>query len=261
MIAVDFGFPALEAELWRMMFIMTRIGGALLAAPIFSSSGVPVQLRVAFTGALAILVAGWTDVQAPPALLSLDGLLAVAAEVLIGLAMGFVIQITFAAPTVAAEVISGTMGMSMATAVDPNTSAGSTALGQYFSILLTLAFLAVDAHLHFMGLIVQSYSAFPPGDAWLSPAHFEQIVSFGGDMLVTAILLALPVTLLLILVNVVTGVISRSAPSLNLFSLGLPAGVFTGLIALVISAPLLNEQLFEVAGQAVTESEALVSAR
>jgi flagellar biosynthetic protein FliR len=260
-IAVNFGFPALEAELWRMMFIMTRIGAALLAAPIFSSAGVPVQLRVAITGAIAVLITAWTDVAAPPALLSIQGLLAVAGEILIGLSMGFVIQLTFAAPTIAAEVISGTMGMSMATAVDPNTSAGSTALGQYFSILLTLAFLAVDAHLHFVELIVQSYKVFPPGEAWLSTVQLQQILDFGGDMLVTAILLALPVTLLLLLVNVVTGVISRSAPSLNLFALGLPAGVFTGLIALVISAPLLNQQLLEVAGQAAADVETLLVSR
>ena len=258
MIAVDFGFGAVEAELWRLMFIMTRIGAALLAAPIFGSASVPVQLRVAITGAVAIVVTAWTDVAAPQALLSLQGLLAIAGEVLIGLCMGFVIQLTFAAPTIAAEVISGTMGMSMATAVDPNSSAGSTALGQYFSILLTLAFLAVDAHLHFIALIVRSYEIFPPGQAWLSVAHFEQVVSFGGDMLATAVLLALPVTLILLLVNIVTGVISRSAPSLNLFALGLPAGVFAGLIALVISAPLLNDQLLGLAGQAIADVDRLL---
>ncbi len=258
MIGIDFGFGNVETELWRMMFVMTRIGAALLAAPIFSSAGVPVQLRVAITGAIAILITAWTDVAVPTALLSAQGLVAVAGEVLIGLAMGFVIQITFAAPTLAAEVISGTMGMSIATAADPNSGAGSTALGQYFSILLTLAFLAVDAHLQFISLIVRSYDVFPPGQAWLSAGQFEQIVDFGGDMLVTAVLLALPVTLILLLVNVATGVISRSAPSLNLFALGLPAGVFAGMIALVLAAPLLNEQLLSLAGDAVGDVEILV---
>lgn len=258
MIPIDFGFGALEAELWRLMFIMTRIGAALVVTPIFNSVGVPVQLRVAITGAIAILIAAWTPVAVPPALLSLDGMLVVAGEVVIGLAMGFVIQLTFAAPTIAAEVISGTMGMSIATAVDPNSGAGSTALGQYFSILLTLAFLAVDAHLQFISLIVRSYGVFPPGEAWLSTAHLEQILEFGGDMLATAVLLALPVTLLLVLVNVVTGVISRSAPSLNLFALGLPLSVFTGLIALVIATPLLNEQFVGLASEAIADVDTML---
>ena len=116
------------------------------------------------------------------------------------------------------------MGMSMARAVDPNSGVESTALGQYFSILLTLAFLTVGAHLQFISLLVRSYAVFPPGESWLSQTHFQQMIDFGGDMLSTAVLLALPVTLLLLLVNIVTGVISRSAPSLNLFALGLPAG-------------------------------------
>ncbi len=258
MISLTFGFGALEAELWRLMFIMTRIGAALLAAPIFSSAGVPVQLRVAMTGAIAILVAAWTEVPAPAALLSLEGMLIIAGELLIGLAMGFVIQLTFAAPTIAAEVISGTMGMSIATAVDPNSGAGSTALGQYLSILLTLAFLAVDAHLQFISLVVRSYDVFPPGETWLSPAHFEQMIAFGGDMLITAVLLALPVTLLLVLVNVVTGIISRSAPSLNLFALGLPMSVLAGLMGLVIAAPVLNEQLLQLAGQAIADVDTML---
>jgi flagellar biosynthetic protein FliR len=258
---IDFGFGSVEAELWRLMFIMTRIGAALVAAPIFSSAGVPVQLRVAITGAVAILIASWTNVPAPVAILSLAGILIIAGEILVGLAMGFIIQLTFAAPTIAAELISGTMGMSMATAVDPNSGAGSTALGQYLSILLTLAFLAVDAHLQFISLIVHSYAVFPPGETWLSLAHLQQILDFGGDMLSTAVLLALPVTLLLVLVNVVTGVISRASPSLNLFALGLPLSVFTGLVALVIAGPLLNDVLLELAGQAIANVDTMLVAQ
>jgi flagellar biosynthetic protein FliR len=258
---IDFGFGGLEAELWRVMFIMTRIGAALAVAPIFSSAGVPAQLRVGVTGAIAILVAAWVKVPVPPDLLSFGALVIISGEILIGLAMGLVIQLTFAAPTIAAEVISGTMGMSMATAVDPNSGAGSTALGQYLSILLTLAFLTVGAHLQFIALIVRSYAVFPPGASALSAANFQQVVDFGGDMLTTSVLIALPVTLLLLVVNIVTGVISRSSPSLNLFALGLPAGVLAGLIGLVMAAPVINEQLIELAGQAVDNVEVMLVAR
>lgn len=257
---IDFGFGGLEAEFWRVMFIMTRVAAALALAPIFGSAGVPAQLRVGIAGTIAILVAAWTRVAAPPDLLSLQALVTVSGEILVGLSMGIVIQLTFAAPTIAAETISGTMGMSMARAVDPNSGAESTALGQYLSILLTLAFLAVGAHLQFISLIVRSYAMFPPGESWLSPMHLRQVVDFGGDMLTTAVLLALPVTLLLLLVNVVTGVISRSSPSLNLFALGLPAAVLTGLIALVMAAPVINDQLIELSGRAVDNVETMMVA-
>ena len=147
MTALDFGFGGIEAELWRLLFVMTRVGAALLAAPLFGAAAVPMQARVIVTGAVAVLICAWTPVAAPLALFSLAGLLGIAGEVLVGLALGFVLQLAFAAPAIAAEVIGGAMGMSIATAVDPVNGAHSPVIGQYFSVLLVLVFLGLGAHL------------------------------------------------------------------------------------------------------------------
>jgi len=260
MIALDFGFGALEAEFWRLVFVMTRIGAALLAAPIFGAGSVPVQVRVIATGALAVFICVWFPAVQPPAnLLSLAGMLAVANEVLIGLALGFVLQIAFAAPVIAAEVISGAMGMSMATAVDPNSGAQSPALGQYFTVVLTLVFLALGAHLQLIALIAQSYEAFPPQQPWLSAGRVETILDFGGQMFATSVAIALPVTLVLLLAQVVTGVISRSAPSLNLFALGLPLGVLTGIAALIASAPVMTEAFVDLTHGAIDAARLVIT--
>lgn len=255
---LDFGFGPVEGELWRMLFAMTRIGAALLAAPFFGAATVPLQLRVGMAGAIAIMICAWTPLQAPPALLSLDGMLIIAGEVMVGLALGFVLQIIFAAPVMAAEVISGTMGLSMATAVDPSTGEQSTALGQYFSVVLALIFLTLGAHLHFISLVVESYKTFPPGQTWLGAEKFSDIVAFGGEMFTTGIAIALPVTMVLLVVQLVTGVLSRSAPSLNLFALGLPAGVLAGIAALIAASPLLVGQLIELSHAAVADSGSLL---
>jgi flagellar biosynthetic protein FliR len=247
MIALNFGFGALEAEFWRLVFVMTRIGAVMLAAPIFGAGSVPAQVRVIVTGALAVFVCVWFPAVQPPAnLLSLAGMIAIAAEVLIGLALGFVFQIAFAAPIIAAEVISGAMGMSMATAVDPNSGAQSPALGQYFTVAMTLVFLAMGAHLQMIALIAESYASFPPGQAWLGKSGIETVLDFGGAMFAAAVAIALPVTLVLLLAQVVTGVVSRSAPSLNLFALGLPLGVLVGIAALIASAPMMSEMFVDL---------------
>jgi flagellar biosynthetic protein FliR len=258
MIALDFGFGAVEGELWRLLFAMTRIGAALLAAPFFGSTNVPVQLRVGITGAIAVMVCAWTPLQPPPQVISLDGFVILAGEALIGLALGFVLQIMFAAPLIAAEVISGTMGLSMATATDPQSGQGSTALGQFYSIVLVLIFLAVGAHLQFLTLVIESYRVFPPGETWLGAERLEEIAAFGTEMFITAVAIALPVTLILLIVQMLTGVLSRSAPSLNLFALGLPAGVLTGIAALIIAFPLLTDQLVQVSHDAIENSTSLL---
>ena len=260
MIALDFGLGAIEQEFWRVVFLMTRIGAALFAAPFFGAALVPVTVRVSAAWALAIFVAAWLpQVTAPPALFSVAGLLAVAGEVMIGLALGFVLQIAFAAPVMAAELIGGGMGMSMAISADPASGGQTTAFGQYFTIVLTLIFLAIGAHLHWIALLVESYRSFPPGETWLGAERFELIASFAGTMFETAVRIALPVTLVLLLAQVLTGVLSRSAPSLNLFALGLPAGVLAGIAALIIAAPLFYDQLEDLVALSLGQAETVIA--
>ena len=242
MLQLDFGFGPLEAEFWRLVFVMTRVGAALVAAPLFGMAGVPAQARVMMAGAVAVLICAWSPVQAPANLLSIAGMVSVAGEVLVGVALGFVLQFAFAAPVIAAEMIGGAMGMSMATAVDPNSGSQSPALGQYFTVVVTLIFLALGGHLQWIALVIDSYRVFPPGQTWLGADRLAEIAGFGGTMFVTAVAIALPVSLIMLVVQVVTGVLSRSAPALNLFSLGLPAGVLAGIVGLIIAAPVLTDQ-------------------
>ena len=258
MMQMAFGFGALEAEFWRLLFVMTRIGAAMLAAPFFGAGSVPPQVRVIATGAVAVMVCAWTPVAAPPALFTAQGILITLGELLIGLALGFVLQLAFAAPVLAAEQIGGAMGMSIATAADPVSGAHSPALGQYFTVLLTVIFLGLGGHLTWLELVIESYTAFPPGAAWLSPDHLRTVVGFGSDMFVAAVGIALPVTLVLLLVQMAAGVLSRSAPSLNLFSLGLPAGVLAGMAALIAVAPLLTDQFTDLSTQMIEQAASLL---
>ena len=258
MIAIDFGFGALEAEFWRFLFVMTRIGAALFAVPLFGSAAVPSQVRVIITGALAVFVCCWTQVVAPPAILSLAGMVVLAGEVVIGLAIGFVLQLAFAAPMIGAEMIGAGMGMSIAAAADPINGAHSAVLGQYFTVVMTVLFFGMGAHLDWISLLVESYRTFPPGAPWMAPARLHLIDGFAADMFLAGLSIALPVAVMLLVVQIVTGVIGRSAPALNLFALGLPAGVLAGVAALIVSAPLIGEKLGDLAHVAVAQSAALL---
>lgn len=259
MIALDFGFGAVEAELWKLVFLMTRVGAALLAAPFFGAAAVPAQLRVAITAAMAVLVSAWVPVTVPPALLSLAGMLILAGEVLVGLALGFVLQLSFAAPILAAEQIGGAMGMTIASTADPVSGAQSPALGQYFTVMLTVIFLGLGAHLTWLRLLIESYQAFPPGGGWFGPDRVEHLLGFGTNMFIAAVAIALPVTLVLLLVQVAAGVLSRSAPALNLFALGLPAGILAGLAALIVVAPLYVDQFTVLSEDAIRHSAELLA--
>ena len=247
------GLGELEADLWVLIFLMTRIGAAMLAAPLFGAASIPPQVRIILAGAIAVFVMLWTPVQTPAQMFAFTTLLALLGEVVIGVALGFTLQLSFAAPLIAAEQIAGGMGMAIATAIDPNTGAQSGALGQYFTVVLTLVFLAVGGHLLWLRLVIESYSAFPPGREWFGPERAMVLVNFAAQTFATAVAIALPVMLVLFLVQMVTGVLSRSAPALNLFALGLPAGVLAGIAGLIAAAPFTSEQFVTLSQTAITQ--------
>ena len=106
---------SIEPQLWALVFVMVRIGAAFIAAPVFGAVSVPLPVRVALSGAIGVLVlAVASDRAAAADLRGSPRSSRVAAEALVGLALGFVLQIAFAAPMIAGEVIGTSMGLGFA---------------------------------------------------------------------------------------------------------------------------------------------------
>jgi flagellar biosynthetic protein FliR len=236
------GLEGVEAQLWLWLIAMIRPGAAFVAAPVFGSQSVPVQLRLVV--ALAIGIPALDQV---PFVLPADGIASIAGfalvlgEVLAGLAIGFAVQIGFAAAMLAGEVIGNAMGIGFAGMIDPDSGTSSPALGQFLQILATFLFLAIGGHLILATIVIDSYRAIPPGEAWLGAKSLQGLVLFGGDLFAAGLAIALPVGFSLILVQIVMGMLARSAPAMNLFSVGLPATLLAGLVLMAIAAPSMAE--------------------
>jgi flagellar biosynthetic protein FliR len=255
------GLPMVEPALFSLLFVMVRVGAAFIAAPVFGAVAVPLPVRIILAAAIAVLVTGHAPVAAPAAVFSALTLVQVMQEALVGLALGFVLQIAFAGPLVASEALGGVMGLSFATSIDPQAGTSSPALGQFLTIVMTLLFLALDGHLLLVDLVVRSYGVLPPGDAWLKPAQLRDIALFGGHAFAAGLLLALPVGFTLLSLNIIVGMLSRSAPALNLFAVGLPASLATGLVALAIAFPAMGEQMGQIVREGLAAASSLVLGR
>ncbi|NJC34738.1 flagellar biosynthetic protein FliR [Sphingomonas jejuensis] len=252
------GLPSVEPALWALIFVMVRIGATFVAAPVFGAVSIPLPVRLVLSGGIGVLVVNNAPVAAPGEIFTFSTILAVMQEALVGLALGFVLQIAFAAPLLAAEAIGGGMGLGFAQAVDPQNGASTPALGQFLSIVTTLLFLAVDGHLVLVDLLVRSYDALPPGEAWLSPDRLRGIAMFGGYAFAAGLLLALPVGFILLVLNMIVGMLSRSAPALNLFAVGLPASLVVGIIALAIAFPAMGDYLAIIIQEGLAAADRLV---
>lgn len=243
---------ALVSHGWLLEFaaVFARVGGVVMVAPVFGSRLVPRRVRLVLAAALSVFVLA----ALPPAPAGLDPL-ALAAELALGVAIGFVLQTAFDALVVAGQLVSLGMGLGFANLVDPVHGASIPIVGQLYLLLATLVFLAMDGHLAMVALLVDSFRAMPPGTARLDPAAAGAVVEWGGRILSGAMQVALPAVVAMTVVNVAFGVVSRAAPQLNLFGVGFPLALVLGFVTLWMSLPSLApafrglvEETLEMAG-------------
>ena len=236
------GFAGVETQLWVWLIAMIRPGAAFLAAPIFGAPAVPVQLRLILSLALGLAALNTVTITLPQdGIASVEGIMLVAGEVLAGLAIGFAVQIGYAAAFVAGETIGSAMGLNFAAMVDPSSGQSTQVLGTFLSILATFLLLGLDGHLLLVSYVVQSYQAIPPGAAMLSNDTVWRLVTFGGSLLGAGVVVALPVGFALVLVQIIMGMLARAAPSLNLFAVGMPVAMLAGIVLMAIAAPIMAE--------------------
>ena len=253
-------FGNIEAQMMVWLFAMIRPGAAFLAAPVFSAPAVPVQLRLIIALGIGVPAASAAGFTLPPeGMVSFAGLMLIMGEVVAGLALGFAVQIGMAAAFLAGEVISNTMGLGFAAMSDPIGGQVSPAIGQFLSMLGTFLFLAVGGHLALAEIIVESYRALPPGDAWLSHDALGGLVRFGGLVFAAGLSIALPVAFAMILVQIVMAMIARSTPTLNLFAVGLPATLLAGIILLAVAAPAMGDSLMSAVDAGLDQARILAA--
>ena len=220
--------------LFATMWTMLRISGVVLIAPLLGAVFVPARVRILVGLVLAVAmlpVVGEIPTVSP---LSAWGLYAIAQELIIGVAIGFILKLAVEAAVFAGQVISIGMGLSFATVVDPQ-QGGTPLLGRFYIIVATLLLLSVNAHLGLIQIVADSFTLVPIGSEGITAPKAWEVASFASVMFVGAMQLALPAVVAILMVNVAFGVISRAAPTLNLFAVGFPITLMTGFIVMILA--------------------------
>jgi flagellar biosynthetic protein FliR len=226
---------AADVTMWvgRLWWPALRVGGFVLTAPIGSETSVPRLVKVVLTLALAFLLAPLVQAPADLSIFSAAGMLAAIIEVLIGVAIGMMVQVAFEALVFAGQTISLTMGLGFATLVDPQRGAQTPVLGQMFMIFGTLIYLALNGHLMLIGALAQSFHGLPIGAAHVDSGFLLSVVLWGARVFDTGLLIALPAVIALVIVNLALGVVTRAAPQLNLFGIGFTITLMSGFFVLI----------------------------
>lgn len=246
-------FGMLSAVLWYAL----RIGAAMQALPMVGGRGIPARSRLVLTLAIAAALSQLLPAP-PPAGVNAATVLAVLREFAMGIAIGLMLRMAFEAGEIAGQLVSQGMGLSAATLANPATGEASAVVGQWFFLSFGLVFFASDGHLALVRLLFDSYHAMPVG----APIHdwggfVAGVPAFFGVALRTGVLLALPVMMALLAVNVAVGVLSKAAQQLSPMSMGFPIALLVGLLLLMALARELQGPVQRLFGQAFDAARAL----
>ncbi|HUO81210.1 MAG TPA: flagellar biosynthetic protein FliR [Steroidobacteraceae bacterium] len=241
MLTLDFTrlLAGLEGYGWAFL----RVTGFMLLAPVFGAALVPRRVKLVLALALTLILAPLTPATAAIDPFSATALLTAAEQVLVGVAIAFVVQVVFDALSLAGQLVATTMGLGFATMIDPARGASTAVVSQFYLILGMLIFLALDGHIALISVLADSFRVLPPGPAALGPESFLALARWGGRIFEAGTMIALPAVVGLVLVNLALGIVSRAAPQLNLFAVGFPISMLLGFTMLMLSLPTLQGNL------------------
>ena len=244
----------LDAWIAFYCYPLARVLGLIATAPVFNNKATPIRVRLLL--GIAITVALAPALPPMPAIApgSGVGLAIMVQQTLIGIAMGFVMRLIFSAIDIAGDLIGLQMGLGFATFYDPQSAGQTAVVAEFFGLLATLMFLALNGHLVMLAILAQSFTQLPVSEILLMPG-WHSLVRWAAALFSVGLLLAMPLIAALLITNIALGVLTRAAPQLNLFAVGFPVTLTVGFIMLLLSLPYLApsfERVFSQGLEAMT---------
>lgn len=243
---MDLDYQTLIRGASQFIWPFARIGGFIITVPVFSSALIPSRIRLIFLAAMSWACSSFV----PPELsfLNFTGeyIVYVAYEVLLGMLMGFVLQLAFQVFVIGGQIISMQAGLGFAVMVDPASKASVPLVGQLYLMMVTLLFLALNGHLILLDTLMESFKSMPIGQATVTSSLLWKVITFSGWMFKKSLLISIPALLSLLVVSLSFGIMARAAPQLNIFSLGFPITLLMGMVIIKVGLPSVAAQMTEI---------------
>jgi flagellar biosynthetic protein FliR len=232
----------MEIELFTMrnwyvfLVILARMAAMIGSLPIFTSSQAAVRMRLGVAVAISLLLFPVLEISLSPVQTTAAGLgLLVVQEALLGLLMGFVIQLLFFAVQLGGTIVGYQMGFAAANILDPQHQQQIPLLSQFQNIFAILVFLALDVHHMLLRVMTRSYEMLPPGGLDFSGGAIPFVMELTGEMFALGLQIIAPVMVVLMLSMFILGIMSRVFSQLQVFLLSFPINIALALILIGLS--------------------------
>lgn len=226
----------LEAETARLLLETARVAGLMMVAP-FPWSRAPERVRALLALLLAFVAHGGAA-PLPPGIDTFSmAVLSVPSEIILGAAMGFVVRLSFSAAEVAGDLLAPMIGIGTASLFDPQSGAATTPISRFIQFLAMTAALGAGVHRTVLGALIAGFKAIPPGFVIDTSLAVPELVRLVSVSLEVALQVSLPVAAVLFLAQVGLAFLSRTAPAMQLFSVGFVVTIVGGLVCLFVALP------------------------
>jgi flagellar biosynthesis protein FliR len=214
----------------RLGLLLVRPGLLVAAAPPFGALYTPTPVKIGLSVVLGLALAPAVPLPGEVGLAALTVILA--REAAIGLALAMSVRALMAGAEVAGQLAGFQLGFAYAATVDPQTGARNGVVAALYTSLVLLTFLGINGHHALLRALAESYRALPVGLGRVDASMATSVASLLGLVFVFGTQVAAPIVIVLLVVEVAIGLISRAAPAMNLMVLGFPIRLLAGLVAL-----------------------------
>ncbi|WP_115719194.1 flagellar biosynthetic protein FliR [Gallaecimonas mangrovi] len=213
-----------------------RISAMLTAMVAFGTKLMPRRVRVILTMAVTIVVVPTLPPMPAIALFSIKGMLITGLQVVIGAAIGFISVMVMQVMVLAGSIIAMQASLGFAAMVDPVSGQQTPVVSQLFLMLATLLFFSLDGHLWMLQMLHMSFFLIPVGVDGIQMPNFHVIAAFGSTLFAGGLSMAIAEVIALLMINITFGYMTRAAPQLNIFTIGFPIIMISGLLFLWVTA-------------------------
>lgn len=232
-------FTTEQAYFWLNSFLWPffRLLGLVATAPLFSESSIPKKVKVGFAAIVAMVIAPSLPPMADLPTGSYPALLLGLQQILIGIALGLIMRIVFATVQTAGEFIGLQMGLSFASFFDPATGSNTAVLSRFLNLVAMLVFLALNGHLIMLQVVFRTFELLPIQTGSLHSNGWGILLEWSAQLMISGLLLALPLIVVLLTINLAFGILNRTAQQLTVFAVGFPISLLVGLSLLSVVVP------------------------
>ena len=250
----------IQAWVVTILIPLVRILGFVAIAPFFGNQAISMPIKVAMGVLLAMMIAPAAPAMPTVDLLSLRGILIIAEQMIIGLAIGLMMQIIFSAIEMAGQISGMTMGFGFATNYDPQSAGSTIVISQLMGILALLVFLSMNGHLIMISALLESFYAFP---VTAEPRMIDgmTIAIWGAKLFSISLQLSLPIVATLLITNLALGILTKSSPQLNIFGIGFPITLCVGFLVIMLMLPTMAAPYQYILEQGMAASKTMLKFR